>query len=183
VLPSSQSRSAYEGSPGRIAPGIESAIAGHTILTGGKTVPAKLEVVVDRSVNREKLLGLPDRLEPLHVAFPSSGRLVRDFTAIVEVPALPMFNTRQDLASGSPIGSKFIGHNDSGHVAQALEQLAKETLGGLLVAAALNQHVEHVAMLIDGPPEIVQFASDADKHLIQKPVSPGRGRHRLRLLA
>jgi hypothetical protein len=59
VLPSSQSRSAYAGSPGRIAPGIESAIAGHAILTGGKMMAAELEVVVDRSVNREKLLGMP----------------------------------------------------------------------------------------------------------------------------
>jgi len=39
------------GVPGRhtsgcIAPGNESAIAGHAILTGGKTVTAELEVVV-----------------------------------------------------------------------------------------------------------------------------------------
>ena len=60
VLPSSQSRSAYEGSPGRIAPRNESAIAGHAILTGGKTVTAELEVVVDRSVSGEKLLCVPD---------------------------------------------------------------------------------------------------------------------------
>ena len=60
VLPSSQSRSAYEGSPGRIAPRNESAIAGHAILTGGKTVTAELEVVVDRSVSGEELLCVPD---------------------------------------------------------------------------------------------------------------------------
>ena len=39
---------------------IESAIAGHAILTGGKTVTAELEVVVDRSVSGEELLGVPD---------------------------------------------------------------------------------------------------------------------------
>ena len=60
VLPSSQSRSAYEGSPGCIAPRNESAIAGHAILTGRKTVTAELEVVVDRSVSGEKLLCVPD---------------------------------------------------------------------------------------------------------------------------
>jgi hypothetical protein len=37
-------------------PGIESAIASNAILTGRKTVTAELEVVVDQSVNREKLL-------------------------------------------------------------------------------------------------------------------------------
>jgi hypothetical protein len=56
--PSGRPELLYEGSPGRIAPGIESAIAGHAILTGGKMMAAELEVVVDRSVNREKLLGM-----------------------------------------------------------------------------------------------------------------------------
>ena len=52
--------SAYQGNTGRIAPGSEGAIAGSSVLTGGKTMTAELEVVVDRSVSGEKLLGLPD---------------------------------------------------------------------------------------------------------------------------
>ena len=84
-----------------------------------------------------------------------------------------MFDARQDLAFGGAIGSEFIGHDDPGHIAQALQQLAKEALGRLRVTAALHQHIEHVAMLINGPPEIVQFASDADEHLIQKPFVSG----------
>ena len=60
VLPSSQSRAAYEDRPGRIAPGIESALTGHAILTGGKAVTAELEMAVDRSMGGEKLLGLQD---------------------------------------------------------------------------------------------------------------------------
>jgi hypothetical protein len=55
---------------------------------------AELEVVVDRSVSGEKLLGVPDRLEPPHVAFPASGGLVRDLAAIVQVSTLPMLDTR-----------------------------------------------------------------------------------------
>ena len=70
---------------------------------------AELEVVVDSSVGGEKLLGLPGRLEPPHVAFPPSGRLVRDLTAIVEIPALPLLTAWQDLAFGGTIGPKFIG--------------------------------------------------------------------------
>ena len=55
---------------------------------------AELEVVVDRSVSREELLGMLDCFEPPHVAFALSGRLVRDFAAVVEIPALPMLNAR-----------------------------------------------------------------------------------------
>jgi hypothetical protein len=58
--PSRQSTSAHEGSPGRIAPGGEGVITRSPILTGGKTVTAELEVVVDRSVNGKELLCVPD---------------------------------------------------------------------------------------------------------------------------
>ena len=63
-----------------------------------------------------------------------------------------MLDARKDLAFGSVIGSEFISHDHSGHVAQTLQQLAKEALGRLRVAAALNQDVEHVAVLINGSP-------------------------------
>jgi hypothetical protein len=33
-------------------------VSGRTILTGGKTVTVELEVVVDRAMNGEKLLGV-----------------------------------------------------------------------------------------------------------------------------
>ena len=82
---------------------------------------AELEVAVDRRISGEKLLGLPDGFEPPHVAFPPSGRLVRDFAAIVEILTLPMLDVRQDLAFGRSIGSKFIRRDDSGNIAQALQ--------------------------------------------------------------
>ena len=69
---------------------------------------------------------------------------MRDLAAVVEIPALPMLNTRQDLAFGGTIGSKFVSHDGSGHVAQTLQQLAEEALRCLLVAMTLNQYIEHV---------------------------------------
>jgi hypothetical protein len=107
------------------------------------------------------------------VAFPPSGRVVRDLAAVVEIPALPMVDARQDLAFGSAMGPEFIGHDDFGHVALTLQQLAKETLGRRLVVAALHQHTEHVAVLINGSPEIMQFALNGHEHFIQKPFVSG----------
>jgi hypothetical protein len=77
-----------------------------------------------------------------------------------------MFHARQDLAFGDTIASEFISHNHPQHIAQTLQQLAKEALGRRLVTAALEQNVKHVPMLVDGPPEIMQFASDANEHLV-----------------
>jgi hypothetical protein len=50
---------ACERDTGRIAPRIESALAGGAVLTGGEAMTAELEVVVDRSVGGEELLRLP----------------------------------------------------------------------------------------------------------------------------
>jgi hypothetical protein len=97
-------------------------------------------------------------------------RVVRDLTAVVQIPALPVFHARQDLAFRGTIGTEFVGHNDSLHVARTLQQLAKEALSGLRVTPAPHQNIKHVAMLINGPPEIVQLAANADKHLIQEPL-------------
>jgi hypothetical protein len=80
-----------------------------------------------------------------------------------------MFNARQDLTLGGTIGSEFIRHKYPRHIPQTLQQLAKEALGRLPVAAILNQYIEHVAVLINGPPEVMQFAPDANERLIQKP--------------
>ena len=84
-----------------------------------------------------------------------------------------MLNTRQDLAFGSTVGTKFIRQDHSGHVAQPLQQLAKEALGCFRVAAALDQNVKHVPVLVDSLPEVVQFAADADEHLVQEPLVTG----------
>ncbi len=84
-----------------------------------------------------------------------------------------MFHARQDLTFRGTIGPEFISHDHSGHVAQSLQQLAKEALGCLGVPAALDEHIEHVPMLINGLPEVVQFASDANEHFIQKPFVSG----------
>ena len=65
-------------------------------------------------MSSEELLGLPDGLEPPHVALASSDGLVRDFAAVVEIPALPMLDARQDLAFGGSIGAEFVGHDHTG---------------------------------------------------------------------
>jgi hypothetical protein len=84
-----------------------------------------------------------------------------------------MLNARQDLASGGAIGPEFISHEYPRHVAQTFQQLAKEAFRRPRVATIRNQYIEHVPMLINGSPEVVQFTPDADKHLIQEPPVAG----------
>jgi hypothetical protein len=56
---------------------------------------------------------------------------------------------------------------------QSLEQLAKELLGSVLVAPTLDKDIKHVAILINGSPEIVGLPIDFEKDLIKMPFVAG----------
>lgn len=58
----------------------------------------------------------------------------------------------------------------AGGVAQAFQQLAEEALGCLIVASAQDQDVQHDTVLVDGVPETVLLATDADEHPVQEPL-------------
>src|SRR5262245_10686820 len=100
---------------------------------------------------------------------------MRILRTVVEISMLTMFDPRQDLALGGPIALQFIGDDDARHVGQPLEKLAKELLCGLLVPPALHQDIQHVPLLLNCPPQIVMFALDGQKHLIEVPfiAEPG----------
>jgi hypothetical protein len=46
---------------------------------------------------------------------------------------------------------------------------SKGSFGGALIAAGLNQDVDHIAVLIHRPPEIVLLSVDSNKNFVQMP--------------
>jgi len=96
-------------------------------------------------------------------------------TAVVEVTTLPVFDPRQDLPFRRAVALKLIRDDHPWHVLQPLEQLAKELLRRVLIAAALHQDVEDVVVLIYRSPEVMAFAIDRKKHLIEVPLVPWLG--------
>src|SRR3954454_16566480 len=107
--------------------------------------------------------------ETLHLPLSSSCRLMRHFSAVVEVAALAMLDTGQDLPFGGGVALQFVGDDHPRDILQPTQQLAKEALRSLGVAPALHKDVEHLTVLIDGTAEIMLFAVDADKHLVKEP--------------
>ena len=63
---------------GDIAPSLKGTITGGSVVGSGQVVAAKLEEIVGLAVAGEEPLGVPCRLEPLHLPFSSSRWLVRD---------------------------------------------------------------------------------------------------------
>src|SRR5215471_12911825 len=87
-------------------------------------------------------------------------------TPVIEIATLAMFHPGQDLPFGRAITLELVRDDHPWHVLQALEQLAKELLRRLLVAAALHQDVEDVVVLIYRAPEIMALPINRQKHFI-----------------
>ena len=75
-------------------------------------------MVVDPAMGGEEALRLARRLEPLHLPFSSSRRLVRHLGPVVEVAALPMLDARQDLALSRAVAAQLVGHDHPRYVLQ-----------------------------------------------------------------
>ena len=70
-----------------------------------------------------------------------------------------------------------------GGPALLLQQLAQQSLGCLGIATALNQNIKHEPVLVDGSPEPMLPACNADHDLIKVPLVAWAGRRRRILLA
>jgi hypothetical protein len=74
-----------------------------------------------------------------------------------------MFHARQDLAFGRPIALQFIGDDHAWDVLESFEELPKKSFRCVCVPSALDQDIQHVAVLIDGSPQIRPFSIDGEK--------------------
>jgi hypothetical protein len=107
---------------------------------------------------------------------------MRVFTAVVEIATLAVVDPGQDIALRRAVALQLIRDDDPRYIPQALEQLAKKLLRGLLVAATLHQDVEHVIVLIHGAPQVMTLPVDRHKHLVQMPLVTGLGASTLQLI-
>jgi hypothetical protein len=133
---------------------------------------SRSEVLSDRSICGEKPLRMTRRLEPLHTPLPLASGLVRMLGAVIQIVVLSMLDTRQELAHGGTVASQLICDDHAWDVPHTLEQFAEECLGGVLVAPALHQNIEYLAMLIHGPPQIMSLPLHRQKDRIQMPLVP-----------
>ena len=53
--------------------------------------------------------------------------------------------------------------------AASLEQFAKERRGGVAISAGLEQDVDDIAVLVDGPPEVLTLATNRHEEFVEMP--------------
>ena len=134
---------------------------------------AHAEKILDDTVEGEKSLSLTGRLESTHLPLPLAGRLMRNFSAVVGVAVHAMCEVAEDGSHGSRVAPKPVSNDAKRLLSLAMQQPAEESFGSPLVPARLNQDIDHVAVLVDGPPEMLLLAVNSNEDFVQVPgVSP-----------
>ena len=88
----------------------------------------------------------------------------------IVLPATEIMSLRQaKITQRSTVRWQFVGDEGIRDEALFLQQFAHQFERCLLVAAGLNQDIQHFAFAIDSAPQIHALAVDRDKHLIQVP--------------
>src|SRR4051812_29264852 len=100
---------------------------------------------------------------------------MRVLRPVVKTLVLPVLDARHDLLLRRPIAGKLVGDHDARHPALPLQQLAQQALGGALITPALDQYVEHDAVLVDRAPEPMLYPGDFDDDFIEMPFVSGTG--------
>ncbi len=113
------------------------------------------------------------RREAAHDPFPLARGLMHVFRSIVEVSVAAMLDTRHDLFLGCRVAPALVGDDHARRLLASLQELGR-SLGQefpcrRLIPLALHEDVQHVAMLINSPPQGVQLAAELEKVLLKMP--------------
>ncbi len=89
------------------------------------------------------------RLKAAHCALALPRRLMRILGAIVQALMMAVFDTRHHLLVRGLVAPKFVRNEHTRNILAPFEHLAEEFLGRSLVPTALDENIEHIAVLVD----------------------------------
>ena len=135
-------------------------------------MPSRPEVAVDHRVRRQESLCLTVRFEPLHLSLSSSRGSMRILSPIVQIPAGPVSYLRHDRSLSNAVAAQAVRDEASWLIAKPTQQMLEEPLGGGAISPLLHQNIQDDTMLIDGAPQVVLHAPDADEHFVEVPGVP-----------
>src|SRR4029453_8402508 len=86
---------------------------GGSVLGGRAVIAAEVEEIVDPVMGGEEALGLARRLEPLHLPFSPSRRLMGVFGPVVEAFMPPVLDRGHDLTLGGAVAGQLVRDHDT----------------------------------------------------------------------
>jgi hypothetical protein len=116
-----------------------------------------IESVVVGGMHVEKTLRGSRRLEPLHFALSSPHDLMGVFGAIVFSKASIMTAGEAQLPESRAVRAQLVGDQQLRCEALFLEYFAHQPECRLRISPTLNEHLEDLAFMVDGAPQIHLF--------------------------
>lgn len=110
------------------------------------------------------------RFETLHLSFSDSSLLMRVLRPIVLALVGDMLRIRQQLCASLAIRAQFIGHDPAWQLGRLLGDLSDESVNCRAISLSLNQHIEHLPILIDASPHISPHPLNTNVNLVQVPA-------------
>jgi len=125
--------------------------------------------IPNEAVHRQESLRVSGGFEPPHLSLALAGRLMRDFCSIVLVLLRAVNDGRHHEAVGRRVAAKLVCDQTPWRTALPFQQLTEEAFGRTPIAPGLDEDLNHVAVLVDGPPEILLAAVDVHEQFVQVP--------------
>src|SRR5215467_6708836 len=95
---------------------------------------------------------------------------MRVFGSIILPQPLLMRTGQSQTPECAGVGAQLVGDQQVGSEALLLEQLAHQSQRRPSVAPTLNQHVEDLAFVVDGTPQIHPLTGDPHHYLVEVPA-------------
>jgi len=92
-----------------------------------------------------------------------------DFSPIVFILACSMDHGREDVPMCSQITPKLVDNQLPGCLSLMFQGSTKEAFSGSTISTLGNQNIDHVSILIDGPPKIEALSLEGDEEFIDVP--------------
>ena len=94
---------------------------------------------------------------------------MRDFGSIVFVPLRGVNDRRHHDGVGRRVTAQLVRDQTPWRTALSLQELPEEAFGCMPIAPGLEEDVDYVAVLVDGPPEILLAPLDMYEQFVQVP--------------
>ena len=98
---------------------------------------------------------------------------MRVLGAVVQIPMLPVSNTRHHDSFRGPIATQLIGNDHARTPPGCAQQLTEEPHRRESVTLWLDENINDYTGLINRPPEVVRNAVDLEEDLVQMPFVAG----------
>ena len=152
-----------------LTPDTEGLCSQEPMMDGPQEMAADTKEILHGSVHREKSLRVGTGFEPAHLALPLPGRLVGDFRPVVRVLVRAVNHGRHHGAAGRGVTAQLVGDQSSRDTARSFQQLPEEAYRRPPIAPGLHEIADHVAVFIDGRPQILLPPLDLDEQLVRQP--------------